>query len=316
MNRRDFFKKGAAAVGATGLTLMLGKTGIWAADASVSDGAVPVSGNSPLLAAVKGGEPDVMLNKAMEALGGMGKFVKKGQTVLIKPNMSWDCPPESGANTHPALVKCVVEQCLAAGASKVYVMDHNIDREACETSGVRASAEEAGGIFAVVKGVSSMYEDVEISGAKVLKKARVLMMVRECDVFINVPVLKSHGGTRLTMALKNLMGCVEDRRFYHSNGVDQCVADFPLFRKPDLNILDAYRVMTKGGPAGKRRAESIMPKMLFASADIVAIDAVGEAQAISWGMVKPNQVRHIPMAHAAGLGESDLEKIKIIKLAV
>ncbi|MDD4180041.1 MAG: DUF362 domain-containing protein [Victivallaceae bacterium] len=315
MDRREFFKKGAAAAGVAGLTLMLGKTGVWAAE-STKNQETAVSGETSVLAAVKGGEPDVMFDQAIEALGGMKKFVKKGQTVLIKPNMSWDCAPDSGANTHPALVKRIVEQCLAAGAAKVYVMDHNIDREACETSGVRAAAEEAGAIFAVVKGVPSMFEEVEIPSAKILKNTRVLKMVKECDVFINVPVMKNHGGTRLTMGLKNLMGCVEDRRYYHSNGVDQCVADFPLFRKPDLNIMDAYRVMTKGGPSGKRRAESIMPKMLFASTDIVALDAVGEIQSIAWKMVKPNQVGYIPLAHAAGLGESDLKKIKIIKLSV
>lgn len=315
MDRREFFKKSAAVAGVAGLTLMLGKTGVWAAE-TVQSQDTAITGESSILAAVKGGEPAVMFDLAIEALGGMKKFVKPGQTVLLKPNMSWNCPPESGANTHPALVKRIVEQCLAAGAAKVYVMDHNIDREACETSGVRAAAEEAGAIFAVVKDVPAMYEDVEIPGAKILKKARVLKMVKECDVFINVPVFKNHGGPRLTMGLKNLMGCVEDRQYYHNKGLEQCIADFPLFRKPDLNIMDAYRVMTKGGPSGKRRAESIMPKMLFASTDIVALDAVGETQAIAWKILKPNEVNYISMAHAAGLGENDLKKIKIIKLSV
>ncbi len=315
MNRREFFKKSTAVAGAAGLSLLLDKSGLWAQDATAaSTPAAELPAGASELVAIKGGEPDVMFNKAIQALGGMERFVKKGQTVLLKPNMSWNSGPESGANTNPALVKSIAEACVKAGASKVYVMDHNIQGNAPETSGVKAAAEAGGAVF-VVGDDSSMYKQVENPKAKAkgCQKIAVHEMVMNCDVLINIPVLKSHGGAKLTMALKNLMGCVDDRKVYHKE-LDQSIVDFVFYRKPDLNIMDAYRVMTTGGPMGRGNFKSIMPKMLFISSDIVAIDTVGEAQAVAWGMVKTGDARHIKMAAEAGLGEADLKKVKIIRL--
>ncbi len=313
MNRRDFFKKSTVAAGAAGLSLLLDKTGLWAQDVAAGTQNAAAAAGGPELAAIAGGEPAEMLDKAMAALGGMERFVKKGQTVLLKPNMSWDCAPETGANTNVDLMKHIAELCVKAGAGKVYVMDHNIDTKGPETSGVKAAAEAGGAIFVVGKD-KSMYKEVDIPGGKILQKALVHQMVIDCDVFINIPVLKHHGGAQLTIAMKNLMGCVYDRKAYHGGHLDQCIVDFLRYRKPDLNIVDAYRVMTKGGPGGKRNAASIMPKMLLISPDIVAVDTAGEAQAVAWGIVKQGDAGHIKLAAEEGLGEGDLKKVKVIRL--
>lgn len=314
MNRREFFKKSTAVAGVAGLSLLLDKTGLWAQDTVSASAAASLPEGASEVVAIKGGEPDVMFNKAIQALGGMERFVKKGQTVLLKPNMSWNSGPESGANTNPVLVKSIAEACVKAGASKVYVMDHNIQANAPETSGVKEAAEAGGAIF-VIGNDSAMYKEIENPKAKAkgCQKISVHEMVMNCDVLINIPVLKSHGGAKLTMALKNLMGCVYNRRIYHSE-LDQSIVDFVLYRKPDLNIMDAYRVMTTGGPMGRGNFKSIVPKMLFISSDIVAIDTIGEAQAVAWGMVKTGEARHIKMAADTGLGESDIKKMKIIRL--
>ncbi len=314
MNRRDFFKKSTAVAGAAGLSLLLDKTGLQAQAAVTAPSTESAAaGTAPELVAVTGGEPAEMFDKAIAALGGMERFVKKGQTVLLKPNMAWNRPPEVGANTNPDLVRRVAEHCVKAGG-KVYVMDHNIQGPAPETSGIKAAAEAGGAIF-VVGNDKSMYREVENPKAKSRKKIMVHQMVMDCDVLINIPVLKNHGGAKLTMALKNLMGCVYDRGSYHRD-LDQSIVDFPFYRKPDLNILDAYRVVTKGGPSASRNYASIMPKMLLVSPDIVAVDTAGEAQAVAWGIVKPGEAGHVGLAAREGLGEGDLKKVKITKINI
>lgn len=265
------------------------------------------------LVAVKGGEPDQMFDIAIKNLGGMDKFVKKGQKVVIKPNIGWDVPPERAGNTNPLLVSRVVKHCFEAGAKEVYVFDNTCDtwQSTYETSGIEKAAKDAGAV--VVPGNDEKYyRSVEIPAAKVLKKTDVHELILDSDVFINIPVLKHHASAKLTIAMKNLMGIVWDRRFWHRNDLHQCIADFCLFRKPDLNIVDAYRVLTKNGPRGVSESDVATLKTLIVSRDIVAVDA---AAAKVFG-ADPNEIPYIKIANEMGIGEINLDNLNISRIKV
>jgi len=269
--------------------------------------------SSPDLVAVKGGMPDVMFDKAIAELGGLSKFVKKGQTVVIKPNIGWDVVPENAGNTNPLLVKRIIEHCFNAGAKSVYVFDHTCDNwTSCyKTSGIERYASDAGA--KVVSGANeSYYQEVTIPGAKKLKEAKVHELILESDVFINVPILKDHSSSRMTSAMKNLMGVVWDRGEWHRNDLHQSITDFSAYRKPDLNIIDAYLVMKRNGPRGVSREDVVEMKSLMISTDIVAADA---AAAKLFGL-EPADIRYIKLAHDAKLGRMDLDKLSIKRIKI
>jgi uncharacterized protein (DUF362 family) len=261
------------------------------------------------LVAVKGGEPALMFDKAMEAFGGIANWVKKGQTVLIKPNIGWDVVPERAANTNPLLVKRVVEHCVQAGARQVYVFDNTCDKwDRCyANSGIEQAVKDAGGTL-VPGNTESYYQEVDIPGGKQLKKAKVHELVLESDVFINMPVLKSHGSAKLTISMKNLMGVVWDRMYWHRNDLQQCIADYATFaKKPTLNVVDAYRVMLKNGPRGVSEADVSLMKSLIVSPDMVAADAA--ATKLFGNSV--DDIPYIGIADSMGIGTAALDTLKI-----
>ncbi|MDH7599577.1 MAG: DUF362 domain-containing protein [Sedimentisphaerales bacterium] len=304
IDRREFLKRSVFAV-VTSYELLNGFTG----QSVLAD-----EGDLPDMVVVRNGELDVMFDKAMQAYGGMGRFVKKGATVVIKPNISWNRPPETAANTNPILVKKVVQSCLEAGAKEVYVFDNTCDnwRLCYQTSGIQASAQQAGAVVLPVNDTSKDYVEVENPKAQILKTLKVHERLAKADVLINVPVLKHHGSTGMTCALKNLMGLVADRRFYHSNGLHQCIAEFCLYRKPTLNIVDAYIVTMNNGPQRARPEDLKLVKYLMVSTDIVAIDA---ASAIILGK-KPQEIRHVQIAHDLKLGTMNLDSLRIQRITV
>jgi len=270
------------------------------------------SGKLPFdLVAVKGGEPDAMFDKAIEAMGGMKAFVQKGQTVVVKPNIGWDTTPEKGACTNPLLVKRIVEHCFKAGAKMVYVFDYTCDdwQRCYENSGIEKAVKDAGGKM-VPGNTENYYHEVKIPKGKILKDAKEHELILQSNVFINVPILKNHGGAQLTISMKNLMGIVWDRRYWHRNGLQECIADFATYRKPDLNVVDAYRVMKRNGPRGTSIEDTILMQSLLLSADIVTADA---AACKVWGM-EPKDVGHIRMASENGAGIMNLEGLKINRI--
>ncbi len=307
MKRRDFITKTIGAGLAAGTAIKLGGlSSLW--------GAEPTNNKAPYnLVAVRNGEPELMFDRAIESLGGIGKFVARGQTVVVKPNIGWDVSVERGANTHPGLVKRIVEHCFEAGAKEVFVFDNTCDlwTNCYSNSGIEAAAKSAGA--KVVTGNSERdYREVDIPGAEVLKKAKVHELILNCDVFINVPVLKHHSSTKVSIAMKNLMGIVWDRRFWHRNNLHKCIAEFAAFRKPDLNVVDAYRVMTRNGPRGVSEADVSLMKQLLVSNDVVAIDA---AATKIFGS-EPKDILHIVMGHEMGYGNMNLEKLSINRIAL
>lgn len=308
-NRRDFLKQGFA-LGAAFSLADLG--GLFAAETTPAD-AAPAATGSPHLVAVKGGDRITMLNKAMEALGGMKVFVKSGQTVVIKPNIGWDVVPEHGANTHPDIVRRLVEMCKEAGAKEISIFDNTCDQwqKAYATSGIAKVAEETGAKLINGKD-ESMYREVQIPGAKNLKSAKVHSLVLDSDVYINAPVLKHHSGATMTACLKNAMGVVWDRGFWHKNDLHQCAAEFPLLRKPTLNVLDAYHPMVRNGPRGRDETDVVKMECLIVSPDPVAADAAASKLLGH----QPNDIRYIPIAASLGIGSMDLEKLNIQRIQI
>ena len=301
MKRREFVYKGIQAGILTTASLTLGNiTNLLAMTPQKYD-----------LVAIKGGEPHSMFDKAIKSLGGMDAFVKKGDTVVVKPNIGWDVVPERAANTNPILVKRIVEHCIESGAKEVYVFDHTCDdwNRCYSNSGIETAVKEAGG--KIVPGNSERYyQEVIVEKGKRLKESKVHELILECDVFINVPVLKSHSSADLTISMKNLMGIVWDRRFWHSNDLHQCIADFTSFRKPDLNVVDAYNIMMKNGPRGVSKSDVVTMKSQIISTDIVAADA---AAAKLFGK-EPEDIEYIKMANNMNLGEIDLGKLNINRI--
>lgn len=294
MKRRNFLKLSAASI------ITASKTTPLYAD------------NKCDLAAIANGEPDKMFDKGIEALGGMEKFVKRNDVVLIKPNIAFSKPPEQAANTNPILVKRVLEHCLKVGAKKVYVMDHRLFKNSYKTSGIENAVKEAGGIMVDAESEAD-YQEIKIPKGKRLTSTKVHETILEANTFINIPVLKNHMSTGITCGLKNLMGVVWDRRYYHRNGLDQCIADFPLYRKPDLTIVDAYRTMMTNGPFGNR-SQIQLTKMQFISPDIVAADTAAVAQAIQIGVADADKVEYIKKAAQHGIGRMDLENLNISRI--
>jgi uncharacterized protein (DUF362 family) len=307
MDRREFFKKSILTGVAAGTAMTFGNFG------KIFAGKVPPPGPpEPYdLVAVRDGEPVQMFDKAIASLGGMKNFVKKGQTVVVKPNIGWDTSPQRGANTNPDLVKRIIEQCFGAGAKTVYVFDNTCDNwnKCYENSGIQKAVKDAGGKI-VPANSESNYQEVEVKNGKKLKKAKVHELILSSDVFINVPVLKGHGSAVITASMKNHMGIVWDRGYWHRNNLNQCIADFAAYRKPDLNVIDAYRVMTKRGPRGVSEEDVVIMKSLILSKDIVAADA---ASAKLFG-TEPADVPYIKFAHDAGLGTMDLTKLSINRI--
>src|SRR5574344_1464250 len=310
MKRRDFLKTSAVA----GAALSLNFDGLQAA---LSSNTVAVE-KAPDLVAVMGGEPAAMLDKALEALGGIGKFVKKGQKVVIKPNIGWDRAPEMAGNTNPELVAALVKKCLGAGAQKVTVFDHTCDnwQKCYETSGISEAVKKAGGIM-MPGNDEKYYKEVAIPGGVTLKNAKIHESLIEADVWINVPVLKNHGGAKLTCAMKNYMGIVWDRRYFHSNDLQQCIADICTWnKKPVLNIVDAYRIMHKNGPQGKSISDVAQLKTLIASTNIVATDTAALRFFNQVEKLDISAVGHIGKGEALKLGTSNLDKLTIKRIKI
>jgi uncharacterized protein (DUF362 family) len=307
MRRREFIRNSVGFGVLSGAALSLGKFGELIASEN-SAFQLPYD-----LVAVRGGEPAVMFDKAIASLGGIKQFVKPNQTVVIKPNIGWDASPERAANTNPELVTRIIEHCKMAGAKAIYVFDNPVAEwtRSYKNSGIENAVKNAGA--KIVSGKSeSYYHSVTVPKGKRLKNTKVHELILESDVFINVPVLKNHGGSTLSISMKNLMGTVWDREYWHSNDLHQCIADFSTYRKPDLNVVDAYRVMKRNGPRGVSVADVVTMKYQILSTDIVAADT---AATKVFGL-DPKQLKHIALAEALGAGTSDIDALRVNRISI
>ena len=268
------------------------------------------------LVAVMGGEPDAMFKKAIDEMGGIGKFVKKGQKVVVKPNIGWDKTPELAANTNPLLVKEIVRQCIAAGAKEVVVFDNTCDewKQCYATSGIEAAAKSAGAKMLPADD-KSYYSDVFLPQGKRLKNMRVHKAILDCDVWINVPILKNHGGSRMSISMKNLMGIIWDRKIFHASNLQQCIADMcTLDKKPVLNVIDAYRVLKDNGPRGRSLEDVVLSKALFVSQDMVAADTAATKFFGQIREISLEDVKYLEYGQELKVGTMDIDNLKVKRI--
>jgi uncharacterized protein (DUF362 family) len=246
-----------------------------------------------------------LTEKAIAELGGMQRFVKKGNVVWVKPNIGWNRSPEQAANTHPELVAALVRLCLAAGARKVKVGDYpcNDARQSYDNSGIAAAAKAAGAEIVYLD--KNRFRDMKIGGNR-LKEHPVYPDIVECDLVINAPVAKHHSSTRVTLCMKNYMGVVEKRRAFHQD-LPTTIADITQFMKPRLCVLDATRILTTHGPTGGDLKDVKVLNTVAAGVDIVALDALG-SELLGH---KPAEVETVAAGHKYGLGKIDYRSLAL-----
>lgn len=273
----------------------------------------PLSGGQAYMTVARGASPAAITRAAIAGLGGMQRFVKTGNDVIIKPNI---CSASHGfeyaATTNPEVVATLVTLCLEAGAKRVRVMDSpfsGTDGQAYAISGIEEAVKNAGG--EMEKMARMKYQETAIPQGKDLKKWGVYQDVLKTDVLINVPIAKDHGIARLTLGMKNLMGVVLERGQLHYN-LGQRLADLTTLLRPTLTVVDAVRILTQGGPTGGNLNAVKKLDTVIASHDIVAADAFATTL---FGM-KADDLDYIRAGAAMGIGRKDIDNLAIERIAV
>jgi len=306
MDRRKFLRMGAA-LGA-GLSLPGWSAALF--DRFGRAWALPGAGGADL-AVAKGKSPAALVRAAVDALGGISRFVARGDVVVVKPNIGWDRTPEQAANTNPQVVAEVVRLCFEAGARKVKVFDRTVNdpRRCYVQSGIREAADILG---ADVQYVSERkFREVDLKG-ETLRSWPIYQDVMEADRVINVPVAKHHGLATLTLAMKNWMGVMGGNRSRIHQRLPSALADLAGFIKPTLTILDAVRVLVANGPQGGSLEDVRRLDTVVAGVDQVAVDAFG---ATLFGL-RGEDLGFVREGRRRGLGVADLDKLNIVRLAV
>lgn len=260
---------------------------------------------------VRGGSPEVLTKKAIESLGGIERFISRGDVVVIKPNIGWDRLPEQGANTNPEVVGTLVRLCIDAGAKKVKVFDNTCDnpRRCYHQSGIEKSVKAAGGEIFFTE--ENRFKETKIGG-KVLKSWPLYTDLLDADKVINCPVAKHHSLTRVTLSLKNWMGVMGGDRSRIHQQIDQCLADLTLRIRPVFTVLDATRVLLRNGPSGGNLHDVKKMEIVIAGIDQVAVD--------SWGAslfgIKGEDLSFLKIAEEMGGGIINYKKLryKVIEL--
>jgi uncharacterized protein (DUF362 family) len=249
---------------------------------------------------------------AIQALGGMERFVGKGNVVWVKPNIAWDRRPEQAACTNPDVVATLVEMCFQAGARKVIVGDNpcNSAQRTFPRSGIQAAAQKAGAQCYFMD--ERKFRKMAIQGARVLKEWEVYQDVVEADRVINAGIVKHHSLTKAVLGMKNLMGVAGGARNRFHQDISNTVADLAGFLKPRLVVLDAVRVLAANGPAGGNLADVKRQDTIVAGVDQVAVDAYG---ATLLGL-KPADIGYVMEGHARGLGNMNFQSLSPVELEV
>ena len=270
----------------------------------------------PDVVVVNGEDPKALVKRAIAELGGMKKFVSRGDVVVVKPNMAWVRRPEQAANTNPDVVAGLIEMAFEAGAKEVKVFDRT-DRkpEDCyATSGIADAARKLGAQVFLQKDLPTV--KVPLKDAVNLKESLITKAALECDCFINVPVAKHHRTPILTLAMKNHLGVTDDdhQKTWHRN-INQSIADFALHFKPKLTVIDAYRILLRNGPYGGNLQDVQLTRKCIAGVNQASVDAVGSTLFPMY-CKKPSDIPHIDLAGKMGVGEIDLAKLKISEVSV
>jgi uncharacterized protein (DUF362 family) len=295
MKRRDFLKNMAA-----GSALL-----------SLHPRLFAQTGTPPDLALIHGESPGLITKEAISVLGGMDRFVSRGDKVLVKPNIGWDRTPEQGACTNPEVIKTLVELCFEAGAKQVTVMDNpcNPAQRTYVRSGIAEAAKKAGAKTPFPN--EFKLKKLPLSG-EWFKDWEVYSDFVEVDKIINVPATKTHSLSRVTLGMKNWLGALGGNRNQLHQNLDYAMIDLARFFKPVLTVLDAYRLLIRNGPQGGRLSDVKIFQTVAAGTDYVAIDALGA----TFLDIPPQELRYLQLSKERGLGENDLEKLKIEKRTV
>lgn len=337
MDRREFICKGALAAALGGLAI----GGCGRSSSGVVAGAPPTapSSSSPAAsvaraagrvganrifeappggchAAVAAGKsPEELIKAAIEAFGGQDLIIKRGDTVVIKPNLAWAREPEFAANTNPKALAATIRMAKDAGAAKVIVADHPCDSSAIafEMCGAKEICESLG-VPLVALETEARYQECDLGG-KYVKQDAIAREILECDVYINMPCLKHHGATEVSLGIKNQLGVNWDRQQHHRAGKDsgadnlhQNIADLARIVRPTLVILDATWALKSNGPKGPGDVEET--KTIIVSHDIVTVDALG-AEMLGH---RPLDIPHIRLAADAGVGSASTSSLEISRV--
>lgn len=278
-----------------------------------SPASLPSPPDKAYLAVARGQNPESLVQAAVESLGGIERFVKKGNDVIIKPNICVAYHTyEYAATTNPDVVGALVKLCAGAGARRIRVMDQPFGgtaEQAYEKSGIAKAVKEAGGEMEVMSPMK--FRKVAIPDGRDIREWQVYIDILETDVLIDVPIAKHHSLGRLTLGMKNLMGLILNRPEFHFN-LGQRLADLTSLLRPELTVVDAVRILTNHGPTGGDLADVKLTNTVIASHDIVAADAYA---ATLFGLTGVD----IPAIRAGaemGLGTTDLKSVKIEEIKV
>ena len=260
----------------------------------------------PEMAVVQGEDPAALVRAAVEELGGMGRFVSRGDVVLVKPNIGWDRTPEQAANTNPDVVAAIVRESLRSGARRVVVTDVSCNdaRRCFQRSGIAEAAQRAGA--EVILPDPGRFQEVDIKG-EVLGRWQVFDAFLNADKIINVPIAKHHALTGTTLGMKNWYGMLGGPRNQLHQKIHESLVDLADFIRPTLTIIDCYRILLRNGPTGGNLQDVLLKKTLVASTDPVAIDAyVAKAY---WNL-DVDALPYLAMAAKRGLGTYQFEKLR------
>jgi uncharacterized protein (DUF362 family) len=299
-SRRDFLKAATLAGAGTGLGLA-GPATVFAAAPAM---AIARYKSSPAAPDGIAEEARRLTRAAVDALGGIGRFVSKGQVVWVKPNIGWERRPEQAATTNPDVVATVIRMCYQAGARRVLVSDNpcNSAERTFPRSGIQQAAEKAGAQVFLMD--DRKFKKMALNG-KVLKEWPVYVDVVEADVLINVPIVKTHSLCLATLGMKNLMGVVGGARERFHQGIEATLSDLAAFLKPKLVVMDAIRVLTGNGPQGGALSDVKRKETIVAGVDQVAVDAYG---ATLLGL-KPQQISYVVEGSRRGLGNINFQAL-------
>jgi uncharacterized protein (DUF362 family) len=264
---------------------------------------VPADEALPEMVVIQGDNPALMARRAIQELGGIHRFISRGDVVVIKPNVAWDRTAEQAANTNPLVVAELARLCLEAGARRAIVTDVSINdpRSCFARSGIAAAARAAGA--EVILPEDRLFREVDLRG-QVLNSWPVLEPFLSADKMINIPIAKHHSLTGATLGMKNWYGILGGPRQRLHQHIHESLADLADFMRPTLTLIDAFRVLLRNGPGGGNPADVALKKTLIAGTDPVALDAYA-AQAywnLDW-----HTLRYLKLASERGLGTLGFE---------
>ncbi|MGC4115051.1 MAG: DUF362 domain-containing protein [Myxococcales bacterium] len=284
-----------------------------------ADALAAAAPTGPDLVEVSGTDVPAMVKAAFDAYGGIGKFVRSGDYVVLKPNAGFANPAAWGSTTNPDVVVAVAKACLDAKAKQVLIVEYPQAKgekclERCGLTGALAAVPAVK--VKVLTGAAGEYQKTEIKDGVALKSVELSKAFLSADVFINLPVAKHHFQAGVSLGLKNFMGLIQDRQLFHTTlDLQQAVADLGRVCKPQLTLLDATRALLTNGPAGP--GETVTPNKLIAGRMVASVDAYGLTVArFGQKQLTPADVKHIELASKAGLGSIDLAKLDVKKVTV